>query len=416
MDSARHSGLTCAQPGVCRKLALERAATWRGVLGGRDGPDGQGGRVVTRARLQGPTLVAGTRQDPRACPVPAHPRRRSRGPFGCVGAATKFPKVSWAAAPAQSRPAPREGRTSSTTGSSGPAAAAAAATAARTPGTASRGTSATTAPPKPPPVIRAPRAPPASAAATVRSTTGTEFSKSSRIEACEAVISGPMRGQLAATGEVDAVQDPLVLGEHVPRPPPGLVVGEGREGSADVVDLAQRGHPQLAGRALAGVATRRVAAVGELVRGVRVDDEQGQAGRVEVAGDGLDGEVAGVEEGQVVGPRAQDRGLVEQAGRGADVVVLGALDEQGELLAGHLRAGEAEQGQRDGALQGVAGGQAAAAGHVAGDHQVGPGQRSAEPLAEHPGDARDVRRPAGDVARLRVGGEVRRAPGRRTWR
>ena len=140
---------------------------------------------------------------------------------------------------------------------------------------------------------------------------------------------------------------------------------------------------------------------------MRVDDQQGQAGRVEVAGDGLDGEVAGVEEGQVVGLRAQDRGLVEQAGRGADVVVLGALDEQGELLAGHLRAGEAEQGQRDGALQGVAGGQAAAAGHVAGDHQVGPGQRSAEPLAEHPGDARDVRRPAGDVARLRVGGEVR---------
>ena len=56
----------------------------------------------------------------------------------------------------------------------------------------SAGMSAMTQPPNPPPVIRAPSAPSDSSDSAVRSTSGTVMRKSSRIEACDAVSSGPM--------------------------------------------------------------------------------------------------------------------------------------------------------------------------------------------------------------------------------
>ena len=327
----------------------------RGVLGGRDGPDGQGGRSRHPGEATGAELRGRDQTRPPYLSDPCSPPRRDRGAGWLRGLGELFTQSVVRARRVSRVRRPGRGPRRARREPPSPAAAAAAATASRTAGHGLAGHQrhhgpAEAAAGHP----RAERAAGQGRASTTRSTTGTEFSKSSRIEACEAVMQRPDGGQVAAAGQVDAVEDPLVLGEHVPGPSPGLVVGERGQRGVDVLDLAQRGDAELAGRPLAGRRAARRSRRRPARGGVRVDDEEGQAGGVEVARHRLDGEVAGVEEGEVPGPGAQDRGLVEEPGGGADVLVLGALDEQGELVEGDLLAGEAEQRQRDGALEGVA--------------------------------------------------------------
>ena len=106
--------------------------------------------------------------------------------------------------------------------------------------------------------------------------------------------------------------------------------------AGDVVDLAQQPDPEPRRGLLALAPPVAVAALGVVVRDARVDDEQRQPRRREVEGHLLAGAVAGVEEQRVPGRAEHRRGLVEDAGRRADEVVLraaGELDEVGAAAA-----------------------------------------------------------------------------------
>ncbi len=61
------------------------------------------------------------------------------------------------------------------------------------------------------------------AISTARSSSGVEISKSSRIDRCEASSSSPMAVGPSLRSARDGIQHPLVLGDHVPQSPEGLV-------------------------------------------------------------------------------------------------------------------------------------------------------------------------------------------------
>ncbi|SIN02506.1 Uncharacterised protein [Mycobacteroides abscessus subsp. abscessus] len=190
-----------------------------------------------------------------------------------------------------------------------------------------------------------------------------------------------------------------------------------------------------AGRRLAGLPARRVLTIGQIVRGVGVDDQEGQARRGGIHRHRLEGEVPEVDGHGLTGQRAQGRRLVQPAGAGPGHPVLrgdadlGQAGAQGVVVrgapahrqarqagGGAQRAGQLQQGQRGGRQQGRGGGKPAAHGHRRVDEQVRPeirGQGQIRPAlpVQGPGDAADVAEPPGDRARGDVRDPGFRGPG-----
>jgi hypothetical protein len=125
---------------------------------------------------------------------------------------------------------------------------------------------------------------------------------------------------------------------------------------------------------------------------LRVDDEQAHTLGGQVEGDLLLREVPGVEEQGVAGLAARRRRLVHDADRGADVDVLGALAQAGQLPAPLPQFVQVVQGERHGDLQRRRRRQARARRHRRGQVDVGAGDGVAG-RAQRPDHARRVRRP-----------------------
>ncbi|GAA3231230.1 hypothetical protein GCM10020256_45580 [Streptomyces thermocoprophilus] len=166
-------------------------------------------------------------------------------------------------------------------------------------------------------------------------------------------------------------------------------------------DVAQGVDAEEGGALLAAGAAFAVLALAVGVLDAGVDDEEAEAFGGEVERDLPLGEVAGVEEQGVPGPAAGGGGLVHDADGGADVDVLGALAEAGELPALQAEVVQVVQGERDDDLQRGRGGQAGAGGDGGGEVDVGSGDGVAG-LAQCPHDARRV----GGPCPVGVGGEV----------
>ena len=196
----------------------------------------------------------------------------------------------------------------------------------------SAATSAMAEPPKPPPVIRAPSAPAATAASTAVSSSGTEISKSSRIEACEARNSAPTARKSSArkaAATVSRTRSISVTTCRARRRSRSEESGPERVARGRPAATSRRlGDAELAGGRLAGVAALGVLAVDQRVLGPGVDDEQGQPVRREVERHLLGVPVPAVQQQRVAGLREQGRGLVHAAGRRQGDGVLG-LDAGG---------------------------------------------------------------------------------------
>ena len=289
--------------------------------------------------------------------------------------------------------APAAGRTLKMSGAAYPAPAKDRSTAARTSRSAPAGMRAIAEPPKPPPVIRAPSAPAERAASTARSSSAQEISKSSRIEAWEASRSGPIAGGRRCREQFDRLQHAVVLGHDVADPAERLRVQE-PAGLVEVGEphLAQGRHAEDLGAQLAGLAPGGVAAAGVGMRNLRVDHQQLQPGRPGVErhqstpGPGSRGRRRGR-------PAAQRGGLVHDARRGADEIVLGPLGGQNHVLDAQPGGGEVVQCGDDGAFDGMGGGQAGARGDVRGQQQVQAGDGEAA-LLQRPEDAQRIFGPA----------------------
>ena len=149
-------------------------------------------------------------------------------------------------------------------------------------------------PPKPPPVIRAPIAPSPAAVSTARSSSGTEISKSSRIETCEASSRSPIASRSLLAQRAHRVEHALVLGDHVTHAAERLVV-EQLAGARQVVDtdIAQRRDTEGAAPGLAGCPARRVAAGRVRVAHPGVDDEELETGGFEAERDDFGVEASG---------------------------------------------------------------------------------------------------------------------------
>ena len=103
-----------------------------------------------------------------------------------------------------------------------------------------------------------------------------------------------------------------------------LVVPEPGERRVQVVDLAQAREAESEGGALARRPARGVLPVDEPVGCTGVDDEQRQAGPVQVERHLLGATVTAVQQQRVLGGAPQRRRLVHPAGRRAGDLVLGA--------------------------------------------------------------------------------------------
>ena len=126
-------------------------------------------------------------------------------------------------------------------GCGNPASRSARRTASSTAATPSTGTRAITQPPKPPPVIRAPSAPAAVAVSAIKSMCAVVISKSSRMDACEAVNIRPVSAKSESRRAATTIKYPLVFGQHVAGTA-GVdrVVDRGEGRKPAILDLAQR--------------------------------------------------------------------------------------------------------------------------------------------------------------------------------
>ena len=100
------------------------------------------------------------------------------------------------------------------------------------------------------------------------------------------------------------------------------------------------------------------------------DDDLGVGEGSFVHGEMFVGEGAGVEEQGVAGLGGGDDELVHDAAGGVDVVVFGALGEEGDLLDGERCSGEGEHGHGAGDFDGGGGAEAGAEGDVAGEVEI----------------------------------------------
>ena len=137
--------------------------------------------------------------------------------------------------------------------------------------------------------------------------------------------------------------------------------------------VAQRGHAEQSGGPFARGPPVAVRAVGVPVVHLGVQHEQPQPVRGRVERHLLDLQGAVVQEERVPGGAAQRRQLVHHPGAGADEVVLGGQREPRQLVRAQTGADQRVDRQRDRALQGVRGRQAAAQRHPAVDQHVQAG-------------------------------------------
>ena len=189
-------------------------------------------------------------------------------------------------------------------------------------------------PPNPPPVMRG-----ADGSVGLR---GFDGEVELRHGDLEVVAHGGVRGIQQVTDRkrtllaqrAHGVEHALVLGDDVAHAAERHVV-EHRAGAIEVVDgqVAQRRHAHELRAEFAGCPSLAIPAGGMFVLHLRVDEEQFEAGLGEPERDDLRIERAAVEEHGVVGLAEQRRGLVHDAGRSADDLVLGEATDAGERRA-----------------------------------------------------------------------------------
>ena len=231
------------------------------------------------------------------------------------------------------------------------------------------------------------------------STSATVIRKSSRIEACEAVSSGPRSVIRPARSSSDRGQHPGVLGDDVAHVALELLVVEPAQRVVEVGvgHVAERGHAQLSGGLLAAVAAGGVLAVDVPVGSTGVGDEQGQSGGLRVEAHRLRGQVAHVAEERVPGLPAEAGQLVHPAGGRTDGVVLHAAAQREQAVRPEVEAEVLVEGTHHGADQRGRGRQPSTRGHV-GVHLDPQGRHVDTVVVEQPQRAEDVGRPVRCVA------------------
>jgi hypothetical protein len=134
-----------------------------------------------------------------------------------------------------------------------------------------------------------------------------------------------------------------------------------------------------------------------MVPGPGVDQQQPGPGGGRVERDLGALQRTAVEQQRVAGLAQQRRGLVHDAGRHPDELVLRPPGDRGELAARHWHPVQLGEGQRGRALERGRGGQARARGHVGVDGDAGAGDLIAG-RPQRPGHPGRVRAPAGHRA------------------
>jgi hypothetical protein len=201
-------------------------------------------------------------------------------------------------------------------------------------------------PPKPPPVSRAPKQPGRVAAVSTRKSTSSQA-------AAKEGLGGDLR--------LD-----------------GFELGEG-----GVAEVAEAGI----GAAKDGLAFFEFAAADAVLAGGDgvfdhgvADDDLGVGEGSLVHGEVLEGEVAGVDEEGVAGVGRGDDELVHDAAGGVNVVVFGALAEEGDLGGGEGKVREGEEGHGGGDFHRGRRAKAGAEGDVAGEVELEGGDVDVEEL------------------------------------
>ena len=201
------------------------------------------------------------------------------------------------------------------------------------------------------------------------------------------------RPDLAGPQNLGRLPDAIVLGDHVPDPPPHHRIGEPAQRRIEIVDVTQRGKTEDPARLLAAGAASGVLAVHESVGGLGVEHQQLETGSGQVESHLIGVVAAAVEEQRVVGGAQDRRRLVHQAGRRADELVLAALRQPGAVEQPDVQRVQVGEGGEDGALERGGGGESRPDRDVGGQHQIGAADRVTG-LLERPDDAGHVGLPA----------------------
>ena len=177
------------------------------------------------------------------------------------------------------------------------------------------------------------------AVSTAVSISGTEISKSSRMDAWDASSRSPMARGPAVDKGLDGGEHAVVFGDDVAHAAERLVVQNlSRPRQVGDGEVAQERHAHGARPTLARLASRRVSAVGVRVLDPGVEHHQRKPVGLKVKGDCGGAQGGAVKEDGVVFVTKERGDLVHDSGGGADRAVFRELARPWQASCGRVRA------------------------------------------------------------------------------